>query len=709
MVRYFTSLFVSLILLLLFGVTNSFAATYTVTKTADTNDGTCDADCSLREAVAAANSNSGNDEIDFAIPSSDGGYVAASGSTQAYWLITTTSTITLSDDSGVFINGYSQSGSSRNTATFGNEINTILTIQIFTNTTSVNINITGDNNHIAGLNIRTLNVGLSSVDINTSSNNWIEGNFFGSDITGTLASNGGMSRMLNSSASNIIGTNGDGSGDTGERNLFAGTHTTNAVGGYVDITSGDSNIVAGNYMGTDKTGRACTVKTLSFSPLQISTANNRIGTNYDGVSDSEEANIIGCTTNNASSRAYIRVLNPSSGNLIQGNYIGISPQGNMLGELYGTAVSAVALSGLTGNVIKGNTISNAKYGIGVVASSVLYNTFRQNIIYGNATKSILLSGSTPYPNDAGDADTGGNDLMNYPIIDSVDYLGGKNFKVHGNLDGNSSEAPYIIEVCRSSDDSSGNGGCLESLGTMSLSSPGNWEINVYVSGYSEYSQITFTSLATNTSGSTSEFGNNYDWYVHSSPETSPSYVFGAAPATVITSVNDIVSMAISNVFNYNAYLSVEETPKTSTYKLPGSSYWQVGPRKEIWWKSDFNDAKILASEVNRPFTLLLKYNESDLGPNLPEKNLRLAYSANNGKTWKVLTNYILDTKNNSIAIVTKQGGLFMFVSGYPKYNQTSVRGISTTIDDNKPTLSHQPTPTSPPPNKEKRCIWFICW
>lgn len=30
------------------------AATLTVTKTADTSDGVCDADCSLREAIAAA-------------------------------------------------------------------------------------------------------------------------------------------------------------------------------------------------------------------------------------------------------------------------------------------------------------------------------------------------------------------------------------------------------------------------------------------------------------------------------------------------------------------------------------------------------------------------------------------------------------------------------------------------------------------------------
>jgi CSLREA domain-containing protein len=42
------------------------AAAIVVTKTADTNDGTCDADCSLREAVVAANALAGHDNI--AIP-----------------------------------------------------------------------------------------------------------------------------------------------------------------------------------------------------------------------------------------------------------------------------------------------------------------------------------------------------------------------------------------------------------------------------------------------------------------------------------------------------------------------------------------------------------------------------------------------------------------------------------------------------------------
>jgi len=43
----------------------TFSATYTVTKIADTNDGMCNADCSLREAIAAANASADNDAIEF--------------------------------------------------------------------------------------------------------------------------------------------------------------------------------------------------------------------------------------------------------------------------------------------------------------------------------------------------------------------------------------------------------------------------------------------------------------------------------------------------------------------------------------------------------------------------------------------------------------------------------------------------------------------
>src|SRR6187431_930620 len=42
---------------------STYAATFVVTKTADTADGACDADCSLREAITAANVAAGADVI----------------------------------------------------------------------------------------------------------------------------------------------------------------------------------------------------------------------------------------------------------------------------------------------------------------------------------------------------------------------------------------------------------------------------------------------------------------------------------------------------------------------------------------------------------------------------------------------------------------------------------------------------------------------
>lgn len=51
------------------GAAHAAPMTFTVTKTADTNDGTCNSDCSLREAVVAANANPGPDTIN--LPAGD--------------------------------------------------------------------------------------------------------------------------------------------------------------------------------------------------------------------------------------------------------------------------------------------------------------------------------------------------------------------------------------------------------------------------------------------------------------------------------------------------------------------------------------------------------------------------------------------------------------------------------------------------------------
>ena len=52
-----------IISILIFCVGELKAETFTVTKTADTNDGVCDSDCSFREAIIAANARLGEDSI----------------------------------------------------------------------------------------------------------------------------------------------------------------------------------------------------------------------------------------------------------------------------------------------------------------------------------------------------------------------------------------------------------------------------------------------------------------------------------------------------------------------------------------------------------------------------------------------------------------------------------------------------------------------
>ena len=71
------------------------SAVFVVTKTADTNDGICNTDCSLREAILAANSTSTNDEIRFD-PSTFG---------TPQTIVLTNGSLVINNNGGLWING----------------------------------------------------------------------------------------------------------------------------------------------------------------------------------------------------------------------------------------------------------------------------------------------------------------------------------------------------------------------------------------------------------------------------------------------------------------------------------------------------------------------------------------------------------------------------------------------------------------------------
>src|SRR5213079_2245916 len=93
---------------------------------------------------------------------------------------------------------------------------------------------------------------------------------------------------------------------------------------------------------------------------------------------------------------------------------------------------------------------------GIVADGGTANAFRANSIYGNGTLGIDLGSNGVTPNDAGDGDSGANDLQNFPAIDSVESVAGGT-RIRGHLDTSPSGMYFIDLYSNDACDASGNG------------------------------------------------------------------------------------------------------------------------------------------------------------------------------------------------------------------------------------------------------------
>jgi len=130
--------------------------------------------------------------------------------------------------------------------------------------------------------------------------------------------------------------------------------------------------------------------------------------------------------------------------------------------------------------------------------------------------------------------------------------------------------------------------------------------------------------------------------------------------------HSLVTIVEEGTFPWDAYLSVTVYQKKHPYHV--GMMWQISDIYELWFKSFFNDAKILYP--NKPSIFAIGYEKSQLGK-LPETSLKLAYSSDEGKTWKILPTSVLDKNNKMVAALTKSGGYYMLVAGYGGYYVTS--------------------------------------
>ncbi len=251
----------------------------------------------------------------------------------------------------------------------------------------------------------------------SSTGNRIEGNYIGTDTNGSLAiPNGGDGVTINGAPANTIGGT-----DAGAGNLLSG----NSQGGVNLKNAGaDSNVIQGNLIGTDWSGRLACGNL--FSGITILGGHS----NLIGGTSAAARNII-----SGNKLAGVYLTTNSAGNLVQGNYIGLSVTGtNALGNLKnGIAIESASANTIGGtvaearNVISGNSSNGiAIYGSPATGNAILGNyigsDFRGLVALSNRLCGIQIQSSA---NTIGGAATGAGNLLSGNVLDGI-FLDGTN-------------------------------------------------------------------------------------------------------------------------------------------------------------------------------------------------------------------------------------------------------------------------------------------
>ncbi|MCH8063946.1 MAG: S8 family serine peptidase, partial [Chloroflexi bacterium] len=219
--------------------------------------------CTLRAAIEQANFNVGADLIGFNIPGAGPHTIQPASALP-----------TITDP--VIIDGYTQPGASPNTNGPGLGLNTVLKIELDGTNAGAGadgLTITGGDSTVRGLVINRFNSEFgNNILLRSQGGNVIEGNFLGTDVTGTVGlgsvglANGGSGVYIGSPNNLIGGTS------AAARNVISG----NRFGVRHAESTATGNLVQGNLIGTDLTGTAALGNTEGVH-FQISASNNTVG------------------------------------------------------------------------------------------------------------------------------------------------------------------------------------------------------------------------------------------------------------------------------------------------------------------------------------------------------------------------------------------------------------------------------------------------
>jgi hypothetical protein len=548
--------------LFLIGSVAAFGAgTVTVTTTAVSGAG------SLADAIAQANSGT------CVAPCTIRFGVAGSFATNGY---------TITAD-GVTVDGYSAPGATPNHGGFPQPNDATLTVSIVPNgSVSSAFRIQANGVTLDGLSISGFSGDAVVIDGTTVASG--ENTVSGSVITG----NGGGARIQGAQATNnLIGTGrpasnpvaGSGTGRPADRNVIGNNANYDVV--IIDATN---NAVAGCNLGVAGNGTSALP-----SPKGVWITGNS-STNAVGGTSPGNTNVIGGHAEG------IRI-DSVSGTLINGNWVGVNINGTgAVGNTIGIHVvnggNATSIGALRANVISGNTtgiridgstgsvavqnnlIGTDINGIGAVANSgngietansagnvvIQTNTIafnggagvapggtgvqiRANAIYGNSGRAINLTGGAAPINDVGDADTGNDNLQNYPNASTVRIVSGVllfDATVDSSLTSNGSMAIDVFKADANGQARTyiGTTGCV--AGNSLTLYPVSMPAGVLVAGDSI---VTTTTTYGNSGCSTAGDGTS---------ELSPAAATCAAPPAVFSAPSFVCSNSTNNVVSVGA-------------------------------------------------------------------------------------------------------------------------------------------------------------
>jgi uncharacterized repeat protein (TIGR01451 family) len=424
-------------------------ATFTVTNTNDSGGG------SLRQAILDANAAGGLDMITFNIPGGAPFQINLSSALPA-----------LADP--VTIDATTQPGYSGTPAVRIHGGGSI----------GPGFNVTASGCTVRGFSITSMNGNGILV---SAANAIVEGNHVGLDAAGTsLAGNTSTGIQINGSFGTVGGTT------AAARNVSSG----NGVHALAFASGATGGQALGNYLGTDVTG------TLDFGNAGTGVDINNSTFNTVGGAALAARNVIcGNSTNG------ITIFNNADDNVVRNNSIGAGATAGALGN----TGQAVRIHLGDRNQILGNTLAN-NGGFGVFVLDCVNNRISGNAILSNGQLGIDLNPGGVTPNDAGDGDTGANNLQNFPTIATAASAVGGTF-VSGSLSSVPSRG-YTIELFNDTAcDPSGNGEGRTPIGSTTVTTDGSGDATfslVLPASAAVGSVVTATAID-DVTGDTSEF------------------------------------------------------------------------------------------------------------------------------------------------------------------------------------------------------------